>query len=158
MVELRLAEMHVIEARVEIAGGLAQVAAEDFGVEQRCEPAQPNEPVHRRRFVEPREGRRRREIDTLVAYRLDALPHRAGPDRAIEALVEGDDHFGVPGEDLLGRGGGEVVAGRPSGGGLRARLNEGLRGGRAPLRRLPAPPPPPRASTRGALAPPAAPA
>src|SRR5260221_11171996 len=136
MVELRLAEMHVIEARVEIAGGLAQVAAEDFGVEQRCEPAQPNEPVHRRRFVEPREGRRRREIDTLVAYRLDALPHRAGPDRAIEALVEGDDHFGVPGEDLLGRGGGEVVAGGPRGGGLGAHLIEELRGCLGPGPRL----------------------
>src|SRR5258708_36521983 len=132
MVELRLAEMHVIEARVEIAGGLAQVAAEDFGVEQRCEPAQPNEPVHRRRFVEPREGRRRREIDTLVAYRLAALPHRAGPDRAIEALVEGDDHFGVPGEDLPGPAGGEVVAGGPRRGVLWRGIIREIRAGPAP--------------------------
>src|ERR1700730_8155271 len=36
-------------------------------------------------------------------HRLDLAPNRVGADRSMEAPVDGQDHVGLPGEDLLRR-------------------------------------------------------
>src|SRR5258706_10673586 len=95
-IELRRRQIDVVEAAIEIARRLAQVAREYIGIEHGGEPARADETVHRRRLVEPGERQGRCEKDALVAHRLDALPERIGPDAAIEALVQGYDHLGVP--------------------------------------------------------------
>src|ERR1700738_2575135 len=42
-------------------------------------------------------------MDVAGLHRLDLAPNRVGADRSMEATVDGQDHVGLPGEDLLRR-------------------------------------------------------
>src|SRR3984893_17852782 len=72
-------------------------------IEQVAEPKEADQPVRRGRFTEPRERQIGDEMNVARLYRLDLAPHRVAPDRGVKASVDGEDHIGLPGEDLLGR-------------------------------------------------------
>jgi hypothetical protein len=80
----------------------ADVLREGRRIEQLAEPQEADQPIGRRRVVEPGEREVGHEMNVPRLRRLDLAPYRVGADRGIKAPVDGQDHIGLPGKDLLG--------------------------------------------------------
>ena len=104
LLDLRVGRRHMIEAPCRNRGVSAPMSSGKLlRIEDLGEPPQPDQPVDRRREVDPAERHLRRQMHPPGAHRRDLRPHRIAAHARGEIAVDGDDDIGIPQQHLLDR-------------------------------------------------------
>ncbi len=108
--ELIVGHGHAVEQVVELPRLGPEVEIGLGGIEGRQQPAQADQPVERRRRIDPAPGQAGCQVDALVRDGAHLVPAGLGRHAVEEAAVQGDHDVGLPGDDLFQRGVGDVAA------------------------------------------------
>src|SRR4029434_1032202 len=102
-IELPLVQRLMVEQRVESVRLLPEIFWKPLRVEDTAQPFEADQPVNRRRKIEPGKRLCRRNIEATIANRFDAFPDIFGTRGSEKIRIDGYDNFGVPGQQLFRR-------------------------------------------------------